>query len=95
MSSRRTSQDELPDTEPLFWYYPTRLTLGKVLLESGLALEAEQVYGKNLKNYSKNGWAMVGLIRSLEMQNKKGDEERKEFEVVWQHADNSLTASKF
>ncbi len=49
MSSRRTSHDELPYTEQPFWYYPTRLTLGKVLLESGLTLEEEQVYRQNLK----------------------------------------------
>ncbi len=38
---------------------------------------------------------MVGIIQSLDMQNKKADEERKELEVVWQHADISLTASRF
>lgn len=90
-----TIQDELPYTEPPFWYYPTRLILGKALLESGLALEVEQVYRQNLKNYPKNGWAMYGLIQSLEMQNKDANDVRKTFETAWQSADVSLTASRF
>lgn len=90
-----TIQDELPYTEPPFWYYPTRLTLGKALLESGLALEAEQVYRQNLKNYPKNGWAMVGMIQSLEMQNKDASDVRKAFEIAWENADISLAASRF
>ncbi|MDH5553241.1 MAG: hypothetical protein OEX82_07910 [Nitrosomonas sp.] len=88
-------QDELPYTEPPFWYYPTRLTLGKALLESGLALEAEQVYRQNLKNYPKNGWAMFGLIQSIEKQNKNANEVREAFEAAWKNADISLTASRF
>ena len=42
------TQDELPYTEPPFWYYPTRHTLGKALLAAGQAEKAEAVYRRDL-----------------------------------------------
>lgn len=59
-----TIQSQLPYTEPPFWYYPTQLSLGKALLESGEGAQAEIVYRENLKHYPRNAWALYGLMRS-------------------------------
>jgi tetratricopeptide (TPR) repeat protein len=90
-----TIQDQLPYTEPPFWYYPTRHTLGKALLELGDGKQAEAVYRENLQRYPKNGWGLYGLMQSLEMQRKDSSEARELFEKVWRHADVQLSASRF
>jgi tetratricopeptide (TPR) repeat protein len=89
------TQDELPYTEPPFWYYPTRHSLGRALLAKGDAAAAEAVYRKDLEDYPHNGWAMFGLIQSLEAQGKDASETKALFEHVWSQADVTLTASTF
>ena len=90
-----TVQDELPYTEPPFWYYPTRLSLGKALLTSGNASEAERVFKENLTRYPRNGWAMYGLIDALKAQNKDSSEIQQRFDIVWANADVTLTSPRF
>lgn len=88
-------QDTLPYTEPPFWYYPTRLSLGKAYLLSDQADEAEAVFKENLKRYPRNGWALYGLIQALETQNKDSSMVQKQFDIIWQNADVELTSSRF
>ena len=88
-------QDALPYTEPPFWYYPTRLSLGKAYLLSDQAEEAEVVFKENLKRYPRNGWALYGLIQALETQNKDSSIVQKQFDIIWQNADVELTSSRF
>jgi len=88
-------QDQLPYTEPPFWYYPTRHTLGKALLTTGNAEAAEAVYRRDLELYPRNGWAMFGLIQSLEEQDKDSTEIRAKFDIIWAQSDVTLTASQF
>ncbi len=88
-------QDELPYTEPPFWYYPTRHSLGKALLAAGNAADAEAVYRRDLDVYPHNGWAMFGLMQSLEAQDKDATEIKRMFEHTWSKADVTLTASRF
>ncbi len=88
-------QDELPYTEPPFWYYPTRHSLGRALLAAGDAARAEAVYRKDLEDYPHNGWAMFGLAKSLEAQGKDASRARQMFEHAWSQADVTLTASTF
>lgn len=88
-------QEQLPYMEPPFWFYPTQLSLGKALIEVGDYIQAEAVYRDNLKKYPKNGWALLGLKQSLQMQGKNYDEIQKAFEQAWQFADIVLTASRF
>jgi tetratricopeptide (TPR) repeat protein len=88
-------QDQLPYTEPPFWYYPTRHTLGKALLATGDAAAAEAVYKRDLELYPRNGWAMFGLIQSLEAQDKDSTEIKARFDVIWAQSDVTLTASQF
>ncbi len=89
-------QDALPYTEPPFWYYPTRQSLGMALLESGDNAKAEAVYRRDLEIYPRNGWSMYGLMKSLEAQNKSDEaaEVKKKFDYVWQKADITLTSSR-
>lgn len=88
-------QDALPYTEPPFWYYPTRHTLGMALLDAGDPAAAEAVYRRDLELYPHNGWAMYGLIESLERQGKDATAVREHFDAVWSQADVELTASRF
>jgi tetratricopeptide (TPR) repeat protein len=89
------TQDELPYTEPPFWYYPTRHSLGKALLAAGKAQQAEAVYRRDLEDYPRNGWAMFGLMQSLKAQGKDPSEAMDDFALVWSKADVTLTSSTF
>ncbi len=88
-------QDALPYTEPPFWYYPTRQSLGAALLASDRLAEAQAVFEADLEQYPMNGWSMFGLAEALRRQ---GDEAgaaqmTARFESVWQFADVSLATS--
>ena len=88
-------QDALPYTEPPFWYYPTRQSLGAALLASNRLAEAQAVFEEDLEQYPMNGWSMFGLAEALRRQ---GDETGAEqmtarFKTVWQFADVSLATS--
>jgi tetratricopeptide (TPR) repeat protein len=90
------AQDALPYTEPPFWYYPTRQSLGAALLKAGKAAEAEAIYRKDLEAYPHNGWSTFGLIQALDAQ-KKVDEAnmlREHFKGMWSQADVELTGSR-
>ena len=89
------TQDELPYIEPPFWYYPTRHTLGNALLTSSDAAGAEKVYREDLERFPRNGWALYGLIQSLEAQDKDASEYQQRFDKIWAQADVTLTASRF
>jgi tetratricopeptide (TPR) repeat protein len=65
-----TLEDALPYTEPRFWYYPVRQSLGSVRLQQGKLDEAEQVFRDSLVRVRSNGWALAGLA---EVYRRKGD----------------------
>jgi predicted Zn-dependent protease len=83
--------------EPPPFYFPVRQALGAVLLESGRAAEAEQVYRKDLSQYPKNGWSLYGLARSLEAQGKSDEASWADqgHRNAFAQADVSLEASRF
>ncbi len=89
------AQDALPYTEPPFWYYPSRQSLGHALLEAGKFTEAEAVYRQDLKQYPRNGWSMAGLALSLEAQGRTADAVavRERFDNIWARVDVELTSS--
>jgi tetratricopeptide (TPR) repeat protein len=90
-------QDDLSYIEPPAWFYPVRQNLGAALLEAGRAAEAEAVYRADLEQYPNNGWSLFGLAQSLEAQGKSEEaaEVQHQFEMAWQYADMTLTASRF
>lgn len=89
-------QDLLPYTEPPFWYYPTRQTLGAALLTDKRAKEAQAVFEKDLEQYPHNGWSTYGLILALEAQGKTEEAatHRQHFTPMWQFADIELKTSR-
>ena len=88
-------QDNLPYTEPPFWYYPTRQTLGHVLLQSEKPYEAIKIFKEDLKDYPKNGWSYYGLHKAYE---EIGDSLNSEksfnmFENLWKESDIKVSSS--
>ena len=88
-------QDVLPYTEPPFWYYPTRQSLGAALLASDRVAEAQAVFERDLEQYPMNGWSMFGLAEALRRQGDDAGAGKvaARFETVWQFADVELTSS--
>ena len=92
-----TLQDGLPYMEPPYWDFPVREHLGAALLAVGRAKEAESVYRKDLAEWPKNGWSLLGLSQALEQQGKKRQAVavRAQFRLAWARADVQLTHSRF
>ncbi len=67
------SEDTLIYSEPPYWYYPTRQSLGAVLLLAGQLDQAEEVLRASLARAPNNGWALFGLLRVYQ---QRGDEAR-------------------
>ena len=88
-------QDALPYTEPPFWYYPTRQSLGAALLASDRVAEAQAVFEADLEQYPMNGWSMFGLAEALRRQGDEAGAAKMtaRFETVWRFADVSLATS--
>ena len=89
------AQAALPYTEPPFWYYPTRQSLGHALLKAEDFANAEVVYRADLAQYPRNGWSLFGLSLSLEGQGKTEEAAvtRKRFDNIWARADVILSSS--
>lgn len=63
--------DTLAYSEPPYWYYPIRQSLGAVLLLAGDLDNAERVLRESLVGAPNNGWALFALI---EVYKQRGDE---------------------
>ncbi len=79
------AQDALPYTEPPYWYYPVRQSLGAALLKAGKLDEAEAAFRASFAKTPSNGWALRGLVEVYE---KRGDKAaaaatRKRFAATW------------
>jgi tetratricopeptide (TPR) repeat protein len=78
--------------EPPGWYYPVRESLGAALLLSGNAVEAEEIFRKDLEINPRSGRSLYGLLESLKAQGKH-DAARwveAEFKAAWKDADVTL-----
>jgi len=78
-------EDMLPYTEPPFWYYPVRQSLGSVRLQQGKLDDAEKAFRDSLVRVRSNGWALAGLA---EVYRRKGDaksesDTRRRFANAW------------
>jgi tetratricopeptide (TPR) repeat protein len=69
-SSAVAVEDTLAYSEPPFWYYPTRQSLGAALLLAGDLNEAENVLRASLVRAPNNGWALFALA---EVYHRRGD----------------------
>jgi tetratricopeptide (TPR) repeat protein len=63
-------EEALPYTEPPYWYYPVRQSLGGVYLRQGKLDDAEKAFRDSLGRVRDNGWALAGLA---EVERRKGD----------------------
>tara|TARA_R110002094_G_scaffold36871_6_gene49678 strand:+ start:2536 stop:4245 length:1710 start_codon:yes stop_codon:yes gene_type:complete len=90
------AQDSLPYTEPPFWYYPTRQSLGEAYIAAGQFAEAEAVYRKDLVEYPRNGWSTSGLVKALEKQGKTAEaaEAKARFDIIWRKSDVKIDGSR-
>jgi tetratricopeptide (TPR) repeat protein len=64
-------EDTLAYSEPPYWYYPTRQSLGATLLLAGNVDQAEDVLRASLARTPNNGWALFALS---EVYRRSGDE---------------------
>ena len=90
-------QDDLTYAEPPPWHYPTRHSLGAVLIEAGRPEQAEAVYLDDLKMWPENGWSLFGLMRTLRDQGRM-DESRlveKRYLKAFARADVVLSSTRF
>ncbi len=86
------NQDQLLYDEPADWYFPVRESLGGMLLQTGDAKGAEQVFRDDLKQNPRNPRSLFGLAEALTRQHRDYDAfwVKQEFETAWQGADVAL-----
>jgi tetratricopeptide (TPR) repeat protein len=65
-------EDKLAYSEPPYWYYPVRQSLGAVLLAAGRLDEAETTFRQSLLRAPNNGWALHGLSATYQRLGKPG-----------------------
>jgi len=82
-------EDALRYDEPPSWIQPVRHAYGAALLQAGRFAEADAVFREDLARLPNNGWGLYGLMRALELQDKKAEaqEVERQFEAAWQDAD--------
>ena len=78
-------QDTLKYDEPQDWFFPVRESLGGVLLMSGDARGAEQVFRDDLARNLRNPRSLFGLHRALTAQDRNSDAwfVEQEFRKAW------------
>ncbi len=88
-------EDKLKYDEPPGWMQPVRHALGALLMGAGRAAEAEMYYRDDLHRNPRNGWAILGLEKSLRAQGKvkEAEESGRELAQVWTRADVKPTSS--
>lgn len=81
-------QDDLRYNEPPDWFFPTRITLGALLLRMQKPQEAEKTFREELKRHPRNARALFGLKESLKSQSQFVDSYwvNEEFQKAWQYS---------
>ena len=88
-------EDNLTYTEPAAWYIPTRQNLGTLLLKARKYEDAEKIFKEDLVTLRQNGWSLMGLYQSLELQGKVKEAAavKKEFDIAWKYADFKIAGA--
>jgi tetratricopeptide (TPR) repeat protein len=78
-------EESLSYTEPPYWYYPVRQSLGGIRLRQGRLDDAERAFRDSLARVRNNGWALAGLA---EVYRQKGDRNgeaaaRRSYDRAW------------
>jgi tetratricopeptide (TPR) repeat protein len=85
-------QDTLKYNEPQDWFFPVRESLGGVLLLSGDAKGAEQVFRADLEKTPRNPRSLFGLHQALKAQGRNSDAwfVEQEFRKAWKGGPEQL-----
>ena len=88
-------EDRLNYSEPPSWLMPTRHALGAALLLLGKVKDAEPVFREQLRRTPNDGWALMGLSKSLRGQNKivEANKYAALFKREWKNADVTISTS--
>jgi len=89
-------EDTLAYSEPPYWYYPTRQSLGAALLVAGDLDRAEEVLRASLARTPNNGWALFGL---MEVYKQRGDRQsaqaaKRLLDEAWMGDTRTLTVAR-
>jgi hypothetical protein len=90
-------QDKLAFDEPPTWYYPVRQSLGMLLLDLRRPQEAEAVFRADLRKNAENPYALYGLTKALQAQQKSelaADTDQR-FRRAWSRADVKMDRPVF
>jgi len=82
-------EENLVYDEPPGWMQPVRHALGALLMGAGRAVEAEDVYRKDLSRHPNNGWSLIGLEQALLAQGRTDEAAQvaRQRNSVWKAAD--------
>lgn len=82
--------------EPRDWLLNPKHYLGTAYLQSGDAVNAEKVFRKDLLYNNENGWALLGLYRSLLAQKKNAEATRvySRYKAAFRLADEKLRVAR-
>jgi len=94
LNSAVAHEDKLLYGEPPEWSIPARQDQGRILLQAGRPVEAEQAFREDLQRFRDNGWSLYGLAQALQDQGREAEatEVLQRFKEVWESADVSLAA---
>jgi tetratricopeptide (TPR) repeat protein len=81
------AQDSLQYTEPPYWFYPIRQSLGAAYLRAKRPADAERVFREDLAYFKSNGWSLWGLGQALAGQGQDATATNAAQTVAWQYAD--------
>jgi len=82
------AEDALNYSEPPAWYPPVRPTLGRLLMATNRAAEAEKVFREDLTQKPRDARALSGLRDCLKAQGRdyEADQIDQQFRAVWKVA---------
>ncbi|MDH3642619.1 MAG: hypothetical protein OES38_11015 [Gammaproteobacteria bacterium] len=86
------SQDSLPYTEPPYWHFPIRQSLGSAYLRAGNHQRAADTFSEDLANFPNNGWSLHGLAEAYRGLGKPTEDLDEALKVAWQYSDIEPTA---
>lgn len=86
------AQDALPYTEPPYWHYPIRQSLGAAYLRLGEPALAEVAFVEDLAYFPDNGWSLYGLQQARVAQGDDGLDLAGAVAAAWQYSDIEPTA---
>ena len=81
------AQLSLPYSEPPFWHYPIRQSLGAALLRHGDAEAAAEVFAADLGEFPENGWSLHGLGQALAERGEATGAVLARLKAAWRNAD--------